>query len=253
MLWHPTQNRFEIALRLNRRDAGFQSANRPHEMTAGAELGVRKRHRSPDLGHARKTKTLRHHPNDRTADSVQHERAADDPGIAAESTLPKNFADQHDRVIARPVFFKSEAASEYRLNAKHRREICADASTDDALRFGAPGERVRRIRERGKAAEGARLLLPRHEVVWRRFELAESRQPLLCNEHEGMGLMEGKRPEQNAIEGAEDRRRGADPQRESDDGRGSEPPALAKRAKRVTQIVDNGVDESCSHGSPFSR
>src|SRR5262245_16910478 len=137
MLWHYTQNRFEIGLRLIRRDAGFQAANRPHEMTTAPEFGVRKRDRSPDLGHAWKTKTLRHHSNDRTADSVQHERAADDPVIAAESTSPKTFADQHDRAITRPVFFRSEAASEYRPHAEHRREICADASTGQALRFVA--------------------------------------------------------------------------------------------------------------------
>src|SRR5262245_15193434 len=230
MLRHSTQNRFEIALSLNRRDAGFQSANRPHEMTAGAEFGVRKRDRSPHLGLARKTKTLRHYPNDRTTDSVQHERSADDPGIAAEPALPKTFADQHHRVIARSVFFRSEAASKYRLNAKHRREIRADASAGKAFRFVSAGERVRNTRECRKTVEGPRLLLPRDEVVGRRLELAESRQPLLRNEDEGMGLMEWKRPEQNAIEGAEDRRRGADPQRESDDGRGSETPVLAKRA-----------------------
>src|SRR5262245_48522682 len=157
MLRHSTQNRFEIALSLNRRDAGFQSANRPHEMTAGAEFGVRKRDRSPHLGHARKTKTLRHYPNDRTADSVQHERAADDPGIAAEPALPKTFADQHHRGIARPVFFKSKAPSKYRLNAKHRREIRADASTGKPFRFVPAGERVRNTRARCNNADGPRL------------------------------------------------------------------------------------------------
>src|SRR5215831_6694219 len=128
MLWHRAQNRFEIILGLNGRDAGFHSANRPHEMTVGAEIGVRKCDRFPDLGLARKAKTLTHHANDSRADSVQDEGTADDFGIPAEPTQPQTFADQHHRVIARPVFFRSEAASEYRLYAKHRREICADPS-----------------------------------------------------------------------------------------------------------------------------
>src|SRR5262249_15413224 len=126
-------------------------------------------------------------------------------------TLPKTFADQHHRVIAGPVFFRSEAASEYRLNAKHRREICADASAGQPLRFVAARECVRRTRERSNTTEGTRLLLPRHEVGGRRFELAESRQPLLFDEHQGMRLMKSKRPEQNAVEGAKHRGRGTDP------------------------------------------
>ena len=100
-LLEATRNRVQLGLRLGDCDAGLQPGQ--HLKSAIAALsqplgGVAHDERNPDIGAvAEATETRRHDADDGERLRIEQNRAADDPRVAAELTLPEPVGEHGDR------------------------------------------------------------------------------------------------------------------------------------------------------------
>ncbi len=242
----------QVGLALCGRHAGLE----PADPVAGVALAV-----VPELGRerhvaahaAREVDAARHHADHGARDAVEPQRLAEHVALPAEAVLPEPVADDDDLRAFRTILLRREEAAEDRLHAEHGREVVGD------LRALQP-ERVRAVRgvEAGALVVGDRLELalltaPLVEVgVVDSHHVEVPARRTLVDVDEPLGLGERQRPQEEAVDQAED----GDVRRESEGEhrhhqRAGEPLAQ-QRAKRVTQVVSDHVRPP-SLGSGFPR
>ena len=203
-------------------------------------LGAERNHdlERPTRGNPEESR--RRHAHDRERHAPECQRAADHVTCTAEIRLPERVTDHYDRpaaAAAADIVGRLEQAAERRCDAEHVESSGAGPYAVDevALSSGAqielcvePGPRKRAIELRAVSLDplpdrvGPRPLL-------RRRPGDELRQPL--------GIFDWQRPEEEAVDDGEDRRVGADAQRERGDDHGGERalPAKSRNAWRTSR------------------
>jgi hypothetical protein len=163
-----------------------------------------------------------------------------------EQPLPHVVAEQGHVGPAGPVFLRQEVAAEERLQAEDREHVVRDSSAFHAL--GADvrrGEAPADIGGESHALKGRVALLPRGVIG---VGDADAHQvPLgrgLVDVDEAVGLGEGKRAQEEAVEDAEDRRVAGDPDREHEDDGRAEGRLAAHHAGGNFQVVPDAREQA---------
>ncbi len=204
--------------------AGSEDVGRP-------ELGSRRPER-------REVEALRHDPDDRVGLAVQVHRLPEDLRVAGIAPLPEAVA-QHDLVFpAGFLLFRQEDAPVERPDSQHREDVRRHPESLHALRLRA----ARQVRDpevrRAHPLVGRRLPPPVEEVRG-----SDGVDPPVKDDGEPVGVSVGKRLQEHRVDDAEDRRRGADAQRERGHRRGREPGVLPQGAKAVAKVAADGSEE----------
>ena len=175
-------------------------------------------------------------------------------GLAAEAALPVVVGDEENggdgghgaRCGAgrgrrlRNAIGVDEAAAQDGRGAHHGEEVGADGATVDQFR--------RAVLARHDVAEGLHggdVLEDGFGAVAQIEEIGVGEREVLNvalahvgeGEHQAVGILVGKRAQQNGIGHAEDGGGGADPERDGENGGGREDGALAQRAESVQQVT----------------
>jgi hypothetical protein len=189
-------------------DAGRESRDDVQVMgVVVGEVGRREVDRGPVVDVAiAEDESGRHHPDHLVAVVVHQQRASENAGVAAVSPLPQPVADDHDR-RARAILVVGERTADRRMHAEDDEEILADAAAEQL--FGRPIRRdVGRAAARGGDA-GERVLppLPFDVVARRRRVTCETRAGVVLSRPARPGSgRHRKRPDQDRVDGREDRR-----------------------------------------------
>ena len=165
--------------------------------------------------------------------AVQRQRAADGVHGTAEMPLPEPVADHCNGTSApasATIVVCSECAPENRRNTEHLEETAADPQAVNRLRW--PSSR------KVEAIVG-----PRHGAVEQRRLAGANLFPdrvrpgTALDNREAIGCPDGKRANQQAVDQREDRRVGADAERQREDGDGREDGRLGQHSHAVTDVL----------------
>ena len=202
----------------------------------------------PDVGAERKVESGRGHADHFMRHGVDQDRPPEDAVVAAKSPLPETMADDHTAVTPRGLFGRGERATERRLHPERVEEIGGDTKAGDALGFLAGREVHLPPVERSQLIEDIGLFLPVGEVGWRhRLLLVEGElRPSLRNEHEPVDVGDRERPEDQRVDHLEDRRVGAEPERQRQDDERGEPGPLQQQADGVVRVGDETMHDGIS-------
>jgi hypothetical protein len=238
----PRRDRVEIGAGLGDGDAGAEPPDR-----AGVDaVAVRLAHRigderDPQLAAIRKAEPRGHDPDDGMRGSVDRDRAAEQVG-AAEAALPEPVAEDDDVRSAVLLLLGTEGAADQRLHAEQGQEIGGHAGPLDALGPRLVGERVARPRPHAERGEGAVLRPPREVVGDRDVDVSRGAvDALRIDGDEPVGVRIGERPDEDRVDGAEDRRRHSDPQGDAGGGGHRERRAAPERATGESDILPHRV------------
>src|SRR5262245_25135011 len=137
--------------------------------------------------------------------------------------MPQAITDDDNPVIARPILFIKEAATEKRFDAQNREEACRDSMTEDVQRLAGASQNERPSPMNRHFGEDSILLFQVNEV-WRRKRKAQ-RSPLRLRRpqlHNLIGAIVRQRSDQHGIDHAEDGGVGSDAERQRNDSHRSE-------------------------------
>ena len=216
-------------------------------LTLALEPPVRRRGHE-DVGElVREEEPRRQHADDRDLPRaalrrvVERERAADDVVGAAEPALPVGVTDHGDRRAIPLVLVRDEAPAK-RPDAEHREQVAGDERVSRA-RAGAAGIiGHRRGAPRGEEGHVGQRVAPGTPVEDRgrgsRFAVQAAADVVGPHEHEAAGVAVGQGPEEHGVRDAEQRRVGADAERERQHGRERE--TRARAAGPVRRHADPG-------------
>ncbi len=232
-------------------DVGPRAHHRRHEQPASVQPILRRHlERHPDLNAARVAHRRRHHAHHLVELAVQLERAADEVRIAARELLPQPVAHDGDTVRAIGRLLRPVEAAELRPHAEHAREVAQRRRDADALRLAVarqravadpePGDRLERVFARGQV---------QHLRYRERRVIEVERRDVLPHDVQPVQPFHRQRPEQHRVDQAEDRRVGADAERQRDDGEDREARRRAQRAPGVSQILQQAFHRFRSSGS----
>ena len=201
-------------LRPSERDTRLHLANRLHEMDGarGSVPGVvREAGRYPELHMLRKIEGRRHNTNDGVRLRIERQRPADDVGIAAEALLPETAPDHDGRSGARLVFGLRKDTPEFGGSRQHREQTGGylGAQCVDRLVIGPDREFVGA--EQRQVFEGRGAALPVLKVQ-RTDAHSGAKRAAFMYAHQPIRIGVRRRPQQNCIYNAEDRRICADAQ-----------------------------------------
>ena len=257
-----------LGLRLGDADAGLQQTDREIAAVPPVlpSLG-RKGQRHPDvrlggepeavrhLAAARKGETGGHHPHHRQRRAVDVEDAAEHVAVAAETALPEVVREQDGGPLALVVVLRQQDAAEQGRRAERLEELAGDPHRRDLLGIAVPREAQpvgvddRHLRERLRrlpVVEGRRRdrqLVGEADLPGQlRVRGPDHRQPL--------GIAERQRRQQHRIDDAEDRRVGADPQRQREDGDDRERRPLEQRPAGEAKVLQQGLHAGPPLSSP---
>jgi hypothetical protein len=253
---HARQQRRQLHVGLLARRARRQARDGVEAMVAavGAErgsgcrailLGVG-RQRRPQLRRSvgavveRQAEAGRHHAHDGRRPPADLDRTPDDRRVGAEAALPELVPEHDDGRSVGPVLLLGERATEHRRDAEHAEEVRAHTAAAQPLRLpGAAGERRRAIGEQRDVGEGPHVGAVGLPLVVRQPRLVE---PLPRAPHDRQALRSApwQRREEHRLHDPEERRGGADPERQrqrGDDGEAGTPAQCAPGEARVLQDV----------------
>ncbi len=156
---------------------------------------------------------------------------------------------QHDgRRGAHGAVLLGEPTTDHRLHTQEGKEpgrhLCG---TDHLGLCQARDRHSRGIVEDADVLEHAILILVDEVLVRRQATSVEGRGPG-HDTHQLALILEGQRLQQHAIDDAENGRRGADPQREREDGEGREPGSLAEHARAYPHVPTELLKETQTAG-----
>ena len=200
--------------------------------------------RQPDVGQPRReTHRHGHDADDHVRLPVQRQGATDDAGIRLEMTAPQPLADDGDAIGARLIFRRGKGAARerrdtHRLEHARRRErsvqplgIAGSGQVDGGAAIDAD------VLEHRVLIAIVLEIRPRHG-----HGLPAAR---LLDEHEqAIDVRIGERAQHHAVEHGEDRRVGADAERQGQHGHCREASMLHQHADGVSQILDEGIHVS---------
>ena len=150
--------------------------------------------------------------------------------------------DQH-RGSARRVVASHEGAAVQRLHAQHVEVVRRHHASREPFGFLAPEQVEEHVVEFDDAVQRARLPVVIHllrreaDVVGDRVSLA------VVQDDELVAVLVGQRPQQHAVDDAEDRRVGADAERHRHDDDESEARIAAEAAQAVADVLRGDFDE----------
>ena len=165
-------------------------------------------------------KLRRRDADDRERRALERQARADGVGGASETLPPQPVTDHDDRTILPPashVIFESEETADVRLHAERAEEASAHEQRARRLLLSAARQVERRLRPQESPGEERRHLLhPRpHLVVPARARLeAVAEREVGGDGHQPPRLRHRQRPQQQTVDDAEDRRVGADAERQ---------------------------------------
>src|SRR5262245_55334936 len=103
----PRRDDVEFRLRVSPRTIAFETTDDPEKMRVTAQPGVRRFERDwrPQLrGFSWELEPCGHDAHDDVSLLVEYDRASDDVGIAAETTLPQRMTENDESGVARRAF-----------------------------------------------------------------------------------------------------------------------------------------------------
>ena len=192
-----------------------------------------------------------HDADDDTRPVVQRDRRSDDRGITPEVALPGTMAEQDHAVVAVLFLVGGERATVQRIDPQQREQRRRGGDAVESRRLVEARHGGRLVRVHGELCERVAGLAPVQEQRLGRVGLLASAEILgteLANDRDGTRIVVRQRPQQHAVDDAEDRRVGADRQRQRDHDDRRIRGALAQRAHGLAQVLHQG------HGSlPYGR
>ena len=208
------------------RDAVPQPADQRERVSLSVRLGTEWK-RKEDVGaptrreRRREIERLREHAHDRHGMPVEHDGAADDGEVTREAAPPELVAEDYGFGSVPAALWVVEEAPDYRLYAKHGKEILRYGDAGKAFRLAAPRETdIARSVEREHAGNtGPRAALPaeREQIVHLHRLTGEVFRRAVGDPDQPFGPFEWKRTEQQGAAKAEHSGAGADSDRNHGD------------------------------------
>ena len=206
------------------------------------------------------------HAHDGGGDVVDADDRADGARLGAEPALPERVADHGHRLGPRPVVVGDDGAAGGRLHAEHAEVVAGGGQAGRHLGPSVDDQGQRRRGRREHPVEGL-------AGVAQRFEDGIGEGPRNAHSpggaegrhvpgravvaapaqaHETVGVGHRQRPEEHAVDGAEERGVGADAQRERDQHHERPAPGLPQHPDRMTKVVQH-LSTSTEASGPESR
>ena len=242
--FEPAGDRRHLRPRLLHADSRLQAAQ-DHEVVGSAPLlrGVH-RQRQPDLAPGRQLHSRGSDADHRAGFAIQRHGAPDDAGIGAETPPPEPLGEHHHPFAAHPVLAGVEPPPEDRLHLQGAKEV---------RRHPGSLERLGAVPRRQVERPGLSATSPWNDRLWRRRVLevrhrdAESRKPglgvLRHHDDQLVRLRIGQRLQQHAVDDAEDRAVGTDPQSQREQSGQGSSGALRQGAQPETDIFPKTAQE----------
>ena len=170
-------------------------------------------HRHPERGAFRIRESRWGHADDRVRRAFDRHRLANGVAAAPETLQPEAVAEDDHSVMPRIVFVAAEPASENRPDAQHIEEAGADLGAVGADGRAAARYRQADVVDRGHARQHA-ILRAHVEEVRARHHRQRTARHLMEHADQSLGSFVGKRLEDDGVDHSENRRVGADAQRQ---------------------------------------
>ena len=174
---------------------------------------------------------------------VHPEHLPDDSRIPAEAALPVFVAEDEDGRRPLRLVGVDEAAPVHRRDAERVEEIRRHDPRRHTLRFGTPEQREEHVVKFDEVAERAGLSII-DDVLRGEPDVVRDRVPLSLAEHDdAVAVAEGKRPQQHAVDDAENRAVRAYPQRHRQHHDEGESRIAPEIAHAVADILRGGFEK----------
>ncbi len=172
-------------------------------------------------------------------------RPANDGAIGGKTGVPQVVAEDRKLVGARLRFRLDERPAEEGLPLQRRKEGWRDRQATNLDRFALGSQAQPAHREERRVLDGRRLRLAIDVVRNRNARLLQSHQRVgIPDEDQALGVGIRQRPQHVLIEEAENRRVGANPQRQGGHRHERENRLLPQRAEGVAKVLHGGVGRS---------
>ena len=214
------RDRRHVRLRPRDRHARFQSRDREIRVRQSVDqLPAIEGERHVDLIVARRERELGpHHADDGVRLAAERDRAADNRRIGGEAADPEAVGQERDTIAADRLLLRGERAADERRHAEHGEQVRRDARAVQPLGIAPAGEvEVGDGAHRGNAVEH---LIARPPVVdaghraRRAHDFALVRSAIDVDQPIRLAIWQ--RLQQDAVDDAEHRRRGADAERDGE-------------------------------------
>ena len=202
-------------------------------LLADQPLGLRERdveRRRPPL----RLKPRGHHADQGEGRAVEPQDAAHRLGVAAEHRLPEGVADHHHRLGAQPVVRRLQQPPELRPRVEEGEVLAVDLLPPGERHVAPDAHRGAEVADRHEIADRVLALL-QVEVVEVGGDVARVLGGADVDPHRAVGVprVQGRPEERHEI--GEERRAGADPQRQRDDHRQADPGLAGQRAQSCAE------------------
>src|SRR5712692_6974558 len=187
--------------------------------------------------------SARHHADDRVPVRVKSDLPAQNPRIGGESAYPESVA--YDGYVRRSgsIVIHAKVTAQKRADAEHRKQIRRHRLPDEMFWAAFIAEIKVVPFEGGHIVEDMISRSPVGEVTRSGSVPGESvGRAVFPDHHEPASVAVGKRPQQDGVGNAENRRVRRDAQREDAHGKKSETRTLAEYAHGIPQILPNAFE-----------
>ncbi len=243
----PRLNRVQLAPRVRERDAGLEARDDivPMRRPAFRQGDAHPTQWQPEFAAARKSESPRHHTHDgifAPAVGIHGQHPAENVGVASEMSLPQSMTQHGDAITLLAILLRQKRAAQQRLRAEGREQAGRSVAGVDLGR-GVAQHEVEAFAALPARTDGH---IGEHRVLRAPIEVIRPAHPLLLDAPLGTALPQRdqpvrlgirQRPEQHAIDDAEDRRVRPDAQREREHGDGGEAGVLQQLAEGEFEVL----------------
>ena len=166
--------------------------------------------------------------------------AAEDVGVAVKAVEPEGVAEDGDGLVG-GFFLGSEDAADEGRNAEGGKDAGGEAAGDEDFRVGSAGELVGGGGIGAERGEGAVGVGVGGDFAGGDAEV-ESRAEAVAGKDEAIGMVEGKRAQEDAVDEGEDGGGGSDAEGEGEDDGEGEAGRFAQAAGGVAEVLDCVVE-----------
>ena len=237
VLLDPGADRAHVGLRLLKGHALFQSGEREQPVEIPGHVRRLERERPPKLIEgAVEGAPRRQDADDGVRFVVQQDRPVDNRWVGAELVDPQDVAQDDDLFLPEPIFIGQKRPTQRGPNAEDLEEVWRDSAAAQLNRVAGAGECGRPAGLGGHEIEDLVVLLPVEEIQ-RGDAVPVAARRLFEHAHDAIGVVIRQRTEHQAVHEAEDRRVGADAERQRQDRHRREAWACSERSQGVTQVL----------------